>query len=71
MKDNIQLLKIPPGVKDSILPSKNLSIMEFLEFPLPPGIACESTSVGLINIPYYSYGHIFYGYFMGSFTHAL
>ena len=44
MKDNIQLLKIPPGVKDSILPSKNLSIMDFLQFSLP-GITCKSISL--------------------------
>ena len=42
MKDNIQLM-IPPGVKNSILLDKNLSVMDLLQFPLP-GIARESIS---------------------------
>jgi Ulp1 protease family, C-terminal catalytic domain len=40
MKDNIQLM-IPPGVKNSILLSENLSVMDFLQFPLP-GIARDT-----------------------------
>jgi len=40
MKDHIQLL-IPPGVKDSLLLSKGLSIIDFLQFPLP-GIAAAA-----------------------------
>ena len=40
MKDHIQLL-IPPGLKDSLLLSKGLSIIDFLQFPLP-GIAAAA-----------------------------
>lgn len=35
--------EIPPGIKGSILLNKDLSVMNFLQFPLP-GIARESTS---------------------------
>jgi hypothetical protein len=41
----VQQLKIPPDVKDSILPNKNISIVDFLQFPLPD-VAATSPSIG-------------------------